>query len=649
MHLPQRKALRRVLAPATAVIVMSGVLAAGPSAAAPGGPAADASTSTTGLVRTLSRVSSEAFPAARPQAAPLGVKTPEFQNDPREALARKRSARPTAASFDAASTAPALTAPVVASSQIAPVTQGLQTSFQGLNLFDQRSANNGNQFTVEPPDQGLCVGNGYTLEATNDVLRLFRASGAPATGVVDLNTFYGYPAQFDRTALRFGPFVTDPTCLFDQPSNRFYLVVLTLDVDPKTGAFLGSNHLDLAVSRTGDPTAGFNRYSLPAQNDGTQGTPKHAFCPCLGDYPHIGADANGVYLTTNEYSFSGAGKEGNGFNGAQIYAIAKRALARGAQQVKLVHFENTSLADGAGRVPGFTVWPATSPAANFAMADGGTEYFLSSIASRDETNGTGFANRIGVYAITGTSTLDTVTGTPSLRRALRPSEVYGVPPLAEQKQGPTPLRDCLAIECLPGFGPSSETESPLDSSDSRMQQVWYAAGHVWGALGTVVRVDGQIKTGIAYFVLDPGARPGAAQVVRQGYVALARNNVSFPSIATLANGKGVMAVNVVGQDHFPSAAFVRLNLDSTGPISLAGRGVGPQDGFSGSAFFNAPNPARPRWGDYSAAVTDGTSIWTASEYIAQSCRLPEFQADPTCGGTRTPLGNWSTRVSRITP
>ena len=110
-----------------------------------------------------------------------------------------------------------------------------------------------------------------------------------------------------------------------------------------------------------------------------------------------------------------------------------------------------------------------------------------------------------------------------------------------------------------------------------------------------------------------------------------------------------MAVNVVGQDHFPSAAFVRLNLDSTGPISLAGRGVGPQDGFSGSAFFNAPNPARPRWGDYSAAVTDGTSIWTASEYIAQSCRLPEFQADPTCGGTRTPLGNWSTRVSRITP
>ena len=50
----------------------------------------------------------------------------------------------------------------------------LGVSFDGLNLRDQRTANGGNQFTVEPPDQGLCVGNGFILETVNDVLRVLR-------------------------------------------------------------------------------------------------------------------------------------------------------------------------------------------------------------------------------------------------------------------------------------------------------------------------------------------------------------------------------------------------------------------------------------------------------------------------------------------
>src|SRR5207249_4306871 len=43
------------------------------------------------------------------------------------------------------------------------------TGFEGLNHYQQRYARGGNQFSVEPPDQGLCVGNGYVVEAVNDV------------------------------------------------------------------------------------------------------------------------------------------------------------------------------------------------------------------------------------------------------------------------------------------------------------------------------------------------------------------------------------------------------------------------------------------------------------------------------------------------
>jgi hypothetical protein len=48
---------------------------------------------------------------------------------------------------------------------------------------------------------------------------------------------------------------------------------------------------------------------------------------------------------------------------------------------------------------------------------------------------------------------------------------------------------------------------------------------------------------------------------------------------------------------------------------------------------------------------DGHSIWIASEYIGQTCTFAQYVAAPfgSCGATRTSLGNWYTRVSRLNP
>src|SRR6266853_1703402 len=126
-------------------------------------------------------------------------------------------------------------------------------SFDGLNHRNQRLANGGNQFSVEPPDQGLCAGNGFVMEAVNDVLRVYDTSGSPLIDVVDLNTFYGYAAAINRRTGVRGPFVTDPSCYFDPDTQRWFQVVLTLDTQPN-GAFTGPNHLDIAVSQTTNPT-----------------------------------------------------------------------------------------------------------------------------------------------------------------------------------------------------------------------------------------------------------------------------------------------------------------------------------------------------------------------------------------------------------
>src|SRR5262249_32368488 len=235
--------------------------------------------------------------------------------------------------------------PVGAITQPKPVTTStpnLVSSFDGLNHFDQRfgSSAGPNQFSLEPPDQGLCVGsdgNGNTrvLEAINDVLRVYTTSGTPVTSRTALNGFLGYtPAIIRANPVTFGPFVTDPSCLYDPQTGHWFLDALTLDTFPHPGTdglqhFTGTNHIDLAFSATSDPTGTWTIYRIPVQDDGTQGTPNHGCSSgketsaplptnptaCLGDYPHIGSDANGIYVTTNEYSFFGPE-----FHGAQIYA-----------------------------------------------------------------------------------------------------------------------------------------------------------------------------------------------------------------------------------------------------------------------------------------------------------------------------------------
>jgi hypothetical protein len=565
-----------------------------------------------------------------------------------------------------------LDAPTVASSAVAGSNPELALSVNGLNHRDQRLANGGNQFSLEPPDQALCVGNGYVVEATNSVLRVrSAASGSALTGVQDLNTFFGYPAAINRTTGVFGARVIDPVCHYDPDNNRFMVVITTLHVLPN-GSFTGKNTIDVAVSNTGDPTGTWTVYYVPAQNDGTDGTPDHGCTldgtapgPCFQDYPHIGADRWGVYVTTNEYDLFGPA-----FNAAQIYAFSKAQLAAHPAAINVTLVENL-VVDGS---PGFTVWPATSPAGQYSSERNGTEYFLSTIAGDGSETGnpTGTARRIGMWALTNTKSLDTASPSLGITSRLTNSQTYVFPPKSDQKPGNIPLGECINNTTTPTvFGPGcwqllfvqepahDEVESQPDSLDSRMQQTWYVNGTIWGASGTAVWVNGELKAGIAWFAVEPkinGAGKVEGKVKQQGYIALANNNLTMPAIAMTPGGKGAIAFTVMGEDNFPSAGYVTIDANgSVGPIHVAAAGLGPDDGFTSYKAF-VGDPPRTRWGDYGAAVTDGSSIWLASEYIAQTCTYAQYYPSPpstagfgSCGATRTSLGNWATRISKITP
>jgi hypothetical protein len=556
-------------------------------------------------------------------------------------------------------------------------------SFDGSNFFDQRTLNG---FSLEPPDQGLCVSRaaaagGRVLEVVNDVASIYDLSGTQLKKQT-LNSFFGYPE------LRFGgPELIDPSCYHDDETGAWFVAVLAVDVDPATLDFTGANHVDVLVSNPSnhDPsTTPWKLYSIPTENNGTRGTPNHHCEPypgppppyvtdpdaCIGDYPHIGADKWGFYVATNEYSFFG-----DQFTSAQIYALSKHALAANADSAAIprVLFDDTRVdKEHGGGGAGFTVWPAVVPGTAYELADDGTEFFLSSTAAAETGNTTGSSSTIGVWAITNTRSID--SGKPSLNLSSRSiaSEPYGVPPLSDQPHSGQSSGDDFPLgQCLNDTGCSTflngepdpfapEVIGRLDSNDSRMQQVYYAAGKVWGALDTRANVDGQERAAIAWFVVSPvvignGQHVGPqTTVVRQGYLAAANNDVSYPALAVNAAGKGVMAFTLTGPDYYPSAADVRLDATGPhGPIAVPGPGVGLQDGFTEYKYY-APVPPniRERWGDYGAADEDAGSIWTGSEFIGQRCTFLQYVSSSpfgSCGGTRRAFGNWYTRISEVAP
>ncbi len=169
----------------------------------------------------------------------------------------------------------------------------------GITGYEQSFAN-GN-FDLEPPDQGLCAGQGTVADFVNNAFSVYQPDGAHLLPVIPSYEIFKQPK---------GAFLSDPRCHYDAATQRWFLTefIFGTATAPTSTQFI-------AVSNTSDPTGTYTIWAFDTTDRGTKG------CPCFGDFDMLGVDNNGIYITTNEFSNTGPA-----FNGAIIYAISKQEL-----------------------------------------------------------------------------------------------------------------------------------------------------------------------------------------------------------------------------------------------------------------------------------------------------------------------------------
>ena len=488
---------------ASLATIATGLAPAVAQASASGGSPALAVThytGTPGTARLMPRGAPAAATPSTPQVVPRGAR------------------RLPSGHFSATEAVPGAPASPGAAAAAATATGSPLVNFNGVSSRDSQFTNY--QAKFEPPDQGLCEGNGFVLEPVNSAYRIYRTTGMSLRGPFNINDLFNVGGK---------EFTSDPRCWFDPTTQTWFATILFINDSSTASSLL------IAVRHNPDPRGLWNEYSIDTTDLGGNG------CPCFGDQPRLGIDQTNLYVTADEFSIPGSQ-----FNGAEMWVIDKSDLVAGVASPHLVHFANLTI-DGQQTV-------APQPALSAGKPD--AEYFLSSL----DFNGTG-DNRIGVWAMTERGQVG-VGGTPMLSSVVINSEAYAIPPPAPQK----------------------DAKSKLDSGDDRMQQTQFVGGKLWGELTTAVKPagDSSVRAGGAWFRVKPtlgGAGITGASIGRQGYIASAGQYEIYPAVQPDAAGNAAVVFTLSSTTRFPSAAYATLKAGDSdfGPPVVAASGTGPYD------------------------------------------------------------------------
>jgi len=390
-----------------------------------------------------------------------------------------------------------------------------------------------------PPDPTIAAGPAYVVVAVNTTLAFYTKAGA-----LKFQTAFG--TWFSKLAEDQNTTLFDPRVMYDQYAQHFIVLVDAVkDSENRSWYFL-------AVSKTADPTGDWVQWALDMQLNGKTTTNNWA------DFPGLGLDQKGIYLTGNMFSFNT-----DNFMNAKLRVLNKANVYQFGV-ITWVDFFN--LRDATGQ-PAFTIQPVHS----YGTVD--REYMIN---SNDD-----HATKLTLWSVQN----PTAPRPTLLKKAITVS-AYQYPPDAPQKGG----------------------GEAINTGDARFDTHGiYSGGYIYAIHPVGYNWSSGQVSAIRLYQLTP-----AGAVVQEITYGADKLYYFYPALDVDSRGNIVVVFSRCGPSELVGIYYTGRKLtDAAGKLqNSALLKMGAVN------YEQEDDSNRNRWGDYNTAALDPSddSVWIFSEF-----------------------------------
>lgn len=366
--------------------------------------------------------------------------------------------------------------------------------------------------------------------------------------------------------------IFDPNMVYDPYNNR-WIFAICARTNP-------DSFILIAVSQTNDPTGVWNYYTFDVDANNVN----------WFDYPSLGFNKDWIVVGGNMFT-----NAANAFAGVQIYAFDKATMYSGGtiDNTKSTLFATAGSSIGATHTPAYTY-----------------DNTLNKIYLLQNWSSAGATWRM--WEITGTTHPLTMTslGFPTNNSAWSATGVLAAQPTVAASQY-------------------------IDAGDTRMHNVVYRNGKLWGTQGIFLPSGASpTRASVQTWEINPtGLTVNQSIRIDDNDGIAPQEFFYYPSIAVNANNDLLMGFAHSSVNHFAGGMYAyRKSTDAASTIRENVRFI---NGLA--TYYKTYSGTRNRWGDYTATVVDpvnDTDFWTLQEFAS------------TNNGT---YDRWSTQWAKVVP
>lgn len=395
-----------------------------------------------------------------------------------------------------------------------------------------------------PPDVNGAVGPNHIMVTLNTQVRIQDRSGNTIS-TVTLNSFWSPLGGISSSY--------DPKILYDHVANRW---IFCSSAEPQTN----NSCTLLAVSKTSDPTQGWNMYKVDVDATNTKWV----------DYPSIGFNDKWIVVQMNLFSMPNSTATSH-----QIYAWDKNDVYNNGAGV-FTKFEITNESTA-----------IVCPSIHYDNST--SKMYLLRVASGNSSG-------------KGTITMRSLAGTAASASLSSPTTIQTNNTWANSGANNT------------NFAPQLGTTNLIATNDHRMRHVVVRNGRIWAVHSVFLPLSGASRSGVQWWELDT-----LGNVLQRNIIddPTGQRFYSFPSIAVNNKNDVLLGYASFARDQYASGAYsFRKSTDAIN--TFRDEYVFK---YGENTYFKDFGGTRNRWGDYTNTVIDPTNdstFWTIQEYAGST-------------------------------